>query len=96
MDFKGDMSVLKNAESSHTSGLQFPDHVSMYLNDEIAHKAIHGPHTLRPFGNLTHTSPFSGCHAGVTARSALEGQYLGNCEKFRCYQSLRAWLFLVG
>ena len=58
MDFKGDMSVLKNAETSHASALQFPEHVSMYLNDEIAHKAIYGPEKHKPFGNLTHVSPF--------------------------------------
>ena len=58
MDFKGGMSILKNAESSHVSALQFPEHVSMYLEDEIAHKAIYGPYTHKPFGNLTHISPF--------------------------------------
>ena len=30
----------------------------MYLKDEIAHKAIYGPYADKPFGSLTHISPF--------------------------------------
>ena len=58
MDFKGKLSDLKNATSSHASALQFPEHVSMYLEDELGHKAIYGPYDHKPFGELTHISPF--------------------------------------
>ena len=51
------LSNLENARSSHACALQFPEHVSMYLKDEIAHKAIYGPYVNKPFGNLTHISP---------------------------------------
>ena len=56
--FKGELSDLKNANSSHASALQFPEHVSMYLEDELGHKAIYGPFKHKPFGDLTHISPF--------------------------------------
>ena len=58
MDFKGEISNLKNATSSHASARQFPEHVTMYLEDELRHKAIYGPFEHKPFGDLTHISPF--------------------------------------
>ena len=58
MDFKGELSDLKNATLSHNSALQFPEHVTAYLNDELEHKAIYGPFEDKPFGDKTHISPF--------------------------------------
>ena len=58
MDFKGELSDLKNATLSHKSALQFPEHVTAYLNDELDHKAIYGPFEHKPFGEETHISPF--------------------------------------
>ena len=58
MDFRGKLSDLKNATSSHNSALQFPEHVTAYLNDELEHKAIYGPFESKPFGEETHISPF--------------------------------------
>ena len=58
MDFKGELSDLKSATASHNSALQFPEHVTAYLNDELEHKAIYGPFEDKPFGENTHISPF--------------------------------------
>ena len=58
MDFKGNAADLKNAMASHASALQFPDHVTAYLHDEIKHQAVYGPFITKPFGDKTHISPF--------------------------------------
>ena len=58
MDFKGKRSDLKNATSSYNSALQFPEHVTAYLNDELEDKAIYGPFENKPFGEETHISTF--------------------------------------
>ena len=56
MDFKGNAADLTNAMASHS--LQFPDHVTAYLHDEIKHQAVYGPFSDKPFGDNTHISPF--------------------------------------
>ena len=43
LDIKGELSDLKNSNSSHASALQFPEHVSLHLEDELGHKGIYGP-----------------------------------------------------
>ena len=58
MDFKGELSDLKNATLSCKSVLQFPEHITAYLNDELEHKAIYGPFKNKPFGQENHISPF--------------------------------------
>ena len=37
--------------------LQFSDHVTAYLHDEMQHQAIYGPFKRKPFGEITHISP---------------------------------------
>ena len=58
MDFRGKLTDLKNALSSHASALQYPEHVSAYIEDELNFKAIYGPFKNKPFGSSTHISPF--------------------------------------
>ena len=58
MDFKGTHEDLISCTDSHPSVLQFPDHVTAYLHDEIQHQAIFGPFKSKPFGEITHISPF--------------------------------------
>ena len=58
MDFKGTHEDLISCSDSHPSALQFPDHVTAYLQDEIHHQAIFGPFKHKPFGEITHISPF--------------------------------------
>ena len=58
MDFKGDHGDLVSTTESHDSAHLFSEHVSMYLQDEIQHKAIYGTFNSKPFGETTHTSPF--------------------------------------
>ena len=58
MDFGGSITDLRNATSNHNSALQFLDHVTAYLSDELNHKAIYGPFDEKPFGYCTHISPF--------------------------------------
>ena len=52
MDFK------ESATESHASACHFPEHVSAYVQDEIKHKAIYGPFKSKPFGDISHISPF--------------------------------------
>ena len=47
---------LTSTEANHYSALQYPDHVSKYLHEEIQHKAIIGPFQQMPFP--CHISPF--------------------------------------
>ena len=47
---------LTSTETNHHSALQYPDHVSKYLHEEIQHKAIIGPFQQMPFP--CHISPF--------------------------------------
>ena len=47
---------LTSTETNHYSALQYPDHVSKYLQEEIQHKAIIGPFQQMPFP--CHISPF--------------------------------------
>ena len=61
MDFKEEITDLKNATSSHSSVLQFPEHVPAYIEDELNHKAIYGPFQNKPFGQNTHISLFITC-----------------------------------
>ena len=58
MDFKGSHGDLISASDSHPSALQFPEHVTAYLTDEMDHQAIYGPFKNKPFGGITHISPF--------------------------------------
>ena len=58
LDFKGTHEDLISCSDSHPSALQFPDHVTAYLQDEIQHQAIFGPFKNKPFGEITHISPF--------------------------------------
>ena len=58
MDFKGNSTDLENATVSHSSALQFPEHVTAYLKDELHHNAMYGPFDSKPFGEFTHVSPF--------------------------------------
>ena len=50
-------SIVYNDRINHKSALQFPDHVTTYLQDEIANNAILGPFKDPPIDNL-HISPF--------------------------------------
>ena len=52
MDFKGTHGDLSSVTDSHPSALQFPDHVTAYLHDEMQHQAIYGPFKSKPFGKL--------------------------------------------
>ena len=47
---------LTSTETNHYSALQYSDHVSKYLQEEIQHKAIIGPFQQMPFP--CHISPF--------------------------------------
>ena len=58
MDFKGNSTDLENATVSHSSALQFSEHVTAYLQDELHHNAMYGPFDSKPFGEFTHVSPF--------------------------------------
>ena len=58
MDSKGSHGDLSSTTESHSSARLFPEHVSLYLQDEIRHQAIYGPYDSKPFGDITHTSPF--------------------------------------
>ena len=49
---------LKNGEGNHASAINFPDHVDCYLDTELNHGAMAGPHDSPPYGNDTHISPF--------------------------------------
>ena len=42
---------------SHKSALEYPEHVSTYLREEIQNNVILGPFTEPPINNL-HTNPF--------------------------------------
>ena len=54
MDFKGNSTDLENATVSHSLALQFPEHVTAYLHDELDHQAIYGPFASKSFGFLGH------------------------------------------
>ena len=58
MDFRGNYWDLRNDGSCHASARDHPDHVTVYLEDEIHHGAIFGPFHQKPFGKITHISPF--------------------------------------
>ena len=58
MDFRGDISQLRNDCFAHTSASEFPEHVTSYLLEERKHGAIYGPFLQKPFGEDTHISPF--------------------------------------
>ena len=48
---------LKCDFTNHKSAIRYPEHVDMYLNEEINFKAIHGPFNSPPFPDM-HCSPF--------------------------------------
>ena len=50
-------SDLKCENISHKSALEYPEHVSNYLKEEVQNNAMLGPFTEPPIDNL-HTSPF--------------------------------------
>ena len=54
MDFKGNSTDLENATVSYSLALQFPQHVTAYLHDELDHQAIYGPFASKSFGFLGH------------------------------------------
>ena len=58
MDFRGSYLDLRNDGSYHASARDNPDCVTAYLEDEIQHGAICGHFHQKPFGNITHNSPF--------------------------------------
>ena len=59
LDFpKNEECNLKSTEESHSSAIQYREHVDMYLSDEIGHQAIAGPYDQPPYGDATHISPF--------------------------------------
>ena len=58
MDFQGDIEDLRNERDCHISARDYPDHVTTYIADEIKHGAIVGPYKNKPFGSITHISPF--------------------------------------
>ena len=58
MNFIGEISDLMCEEHAHKSAKQFPSHVEKYLEDEMQYGAIYGPFEYKPFGSLTHISPF--------------------------------------
>ena len=53
MDFKGNHGDLSSTTESHSSARLFPEHVSVYLQDEIQHQAIYGPYHSKPFGDIS-------------------------------------------
>ena len=56
LDFNRDTPLLCD-KINHKSALQYPEHVSTYLQEETDNNAILGPFTEPPIDNL-HTSPF--------------------------------------
>ena len=70
MNFEGSPHVLSSDRFAHPSALQHPSHVLHYLLEERTHNAIFGPFTTKPFGDVTHNSPF------ITREKA-------NCDKRR-------------
>ena len=50
-------SVLHYDEKNHSSAIEFPDDIRVYLNEEIKHGAIMGPYDVNPIPNC-HVSPF--------------------------------------
>ena len=56
MDFNRD-SVITSHDINHKSATEYPDHVSVYLEEELRHQAILGPFKHPPICKL-HTSPF--------------------------------------
>ena len=56
LDFNRD-SVVTSHDINHKSATEYPDHVSVYLEEELRHQAILGPFNHPPIGKL-HTSPF--------------------------------------
>ena len=49
---------LKHNKYAHSSALKHPEHVEMYIKDEMQHKAVYGPFKQPPYGSATHISPF--------------------------------------
>ena len=58
LDYNRAMGRLKSALVSHNSAIQFPQHVTNYLQEEKAEGAIFGPYRDPPFGQTSHISPF--------------------------------------
>ena len=56
LDFNRD-SVVTSHDINHKSATEYPDHVSVYLEEELRHQAILGPFNHPPIAKL-HTSPF--------------------------------------
>ena len=56
LDFNRD-SVVTSHDINHKSATEYPDHVSVYLEEELRHQAILGPLNHPPIGKL-HTNPF--------------------------------------
>ena len=50
-------SVLHHNGKNHSSAIEFPDDIRVYLNEEIKHGAIMGPYDINPIPNC-HVSPF--------------------------------------
>ena len=50
-------SVLSHDGKNHSSAVDFPSDVQVYLNEEIEHGAIMGPYDVNPIPN-SHVSPF--------------------------------------
>ena len=58
INFEGDHNALSNDRFTHPSALQHSSHVLQYLLEERTHNAIFGLLTAKPFGDVTHISPF--------------------------------------
>ena len=56
LDFDRD-SVITSHDINHKSATEYPDHVAVYLAEELQHQAILGPFKHPPIDKL-HTSPF--------------------------------------
>ena len=57
LDFDLD-SVITSHDINHKSATKYPDHVAVYLAEELQHQAILGPFKQPPIDKL-HTSPFT-------------------------------------
>ena len=58
LDYNQARGRLKSTFVSHKSAIQFPEHVTNYLQEEGSERAIFGPYTNPPFGQNSHISPF--------------------------------------
>ena len=50
-------SEIKSDKINHKTAIQFPEHVSHYIQEELKHDALIGPFETCPFDKF-HTSPF--------------------------------------